>query len=1086
MRDPNKPVDGVDKSQQKAAASDIHGDLDTTLPHNPKSIGDVKEVIPGGRYTIISEIDRGGMGVVYRAIDSDVKRPLAVKVLLERGDAGGVPEERFLNEARITGQLQHPGIAPVHEIGRLDDGRPFFSMKLIVGRTLAVLLRERPSTASDLPRFLKVFEQIAQALAYAHSEGIIHRDLKPANVMIGAFGEVQVMDWGLARRMSEEEPTLSPADQPSSGTADETKVFWSTPTPAERLTCHGQVLGTPAYMPPEQARGHIESLDERSDVFGMGAILCSILTGRPPYELEESENPQRLAVRGDLSAALLRLENCGADVELIRLSQECLAAEADNRPANAGVVAKRVSAYLNSAQERLKQAAIDQAAAEARAIEQQKRIQMERSKRRITMGLAVAVLVLVIGGGAAVWWYQQAKIAADIRAEQAGKDIVSTLSRAVELRKDYRFDAAEVLLAQAQRRLSAISEPGRISDQVVQAKGDLNVVRRLDEIRLRKANAGFDYDFANGREGAYAQAFRDYGIDIFGDDPSKQLANRIAASAVSVSLIAGLDDWAHNDDRENLPRVFEIIRSADPDSFRDRIRDPAVWRNGEALLDLAESDELARQPPNVVHNLGMMLKATGHRSTAAILLTRAAMEHPADFWIRFVLAELLGELNRPLDSIGHYQAAVAIRPDNAAAYNNLGNQLKKANRLEEAEAALRRAIKADPRYSLAHFNLGKLLHETGKVTEAEAEWREAIDADPNSTLAHYNLGKLLFETNRLEEAEDSYLHVIKVDPKHAWAHAALGSLYTGAKRVKDAESAYNKAIQADPKYAAAHYNLGLLLQANDRATEAKSSYRAAIKADPNYAEAHCNLGGLLMRETDRFAEAVKLLTRGHELGSAREDWQYPSTQWVALAKRRLALDEKITAFQNDAQSPANSAESLELAMFALRRKHQPRIATQLYRTALSDPSISPELRFQHEYLAACAALLCAAGKVEKGADSPDVEEAAKLRKQALEWLTANLPSLQRQIETAEPKSRAAAIRHLRHWYADGDLAIVHSTAIEQLPEAERKGWRKLWADVAKVLKSASRSRNETPVNEIETSAATARTRNSAPPTIAPP
>jgi serine/threonine-protein kinase len=242
---------------------------------------------------------------------------LAVKVMLQ-GEPGGVQEERFLEEARITGQLQHPGVAPVHEIGRLADGRPLFAMKLIEGHTLAEFLRARPSPQADLPRFLKIFEQIAQTLAYAHSEGVIHRDLKPSNIMVGAFGEVQVMDWGLARRLrgsgarprgplsGGQDPTLAagvgsgrktpyPIEPALEGT---TQIFnppeeTCAATPPDhqppdggrspdRLTQAGQVMGTPAYMPPEQARGQIDALDERSDVFGLGAILCEILTGQPP------------------------------------------------------------------------------------------------------------------------------------------------------------------------------------------------------------------------------------------------------------------------------------------------------------------------------------------------------------------------------------------------------------------------------------------------------------------------------------------------------------------------------------------------------------------------------------------------------------------------------------------------------------------------------------------------------------------------------------------------------------------------------------------------------------------------------------
>src|SRR5262249_49638115 len=152
---------------------------------------------------------------------------------------------RFLDETRLTGRLQHPGIPPVHEQGTLDDGRPYFTMKLIRGRTLDTLLKERASPLDDLPRFVTIFGQVCQTVAYAHSQGVIHPDLKPHNIMVGAFGEVQVMDWGLAKVLA------------SDNVADADTV------PGEDDVSHtqaGQALGTPAYMPPEQARGEQETL----------------------------------------------------------------------------------------------------------------------------------------------------------------------------------------------------------------------------------------------------------------------------------------------------------------------------------------------------------------------------------------------------------------------------------------------------------------------------------------------------------------------------------------------------------------------------------------------------------------------------------------------------------------------------------------------------------------------------------------------------------------------------------------------------------------------------------------------------------
>jgi eukaryotic-like serine/threonine-protein kinase len=154
-------------------------------------------------FALLEEIGRGGMGVVYRARDEALGRDVAVKLLSDRYPADSPAARRFAHEARITGQLQHPGIPAVHQVGTLPDGRPFLAMKLIKGWTLADTLNQQTDPAADRGRLLAVFEAICQAVGYAHAHQVIHRDLKPANVMVGAFGEVQVMDWGLAKVLAE-------------------------------------------------------------------------------------------------------------------------------------------------------------------------------------------------------------------------------------------------------------------------------------------------------------------------------------------------------------------------------------------------------------------------------------------------------------------------------------------------------------------------------------------------------------------------------------------------------------------------------------------------------------------------------------------------------------------------------------------------------------------------------------------------------------------------------------------------------------------------------------------------------------------
>ncbi|MFO0957306.1 MAG: serine/threonine-protein kinase [Isosphaeraceae bacterium] len=293
----------------------------------------------GDRYQISGEIARGGMGAVLRGRDVDLGRDLAIKVLLEKYADRPDVARRFVEEAQIGGQLQHPGVVPIYDIGRFGD-RPFFTMKLVKGETLAAILSERADPSADRPRLLSIALQVSQALAYAHAKGVIHRDLKPANIMVGAFGEVQVMDWGLAKVLAEggvaDEERASRAHQASDDvtriqTARSTGSSGSFGTDTEA----GSILGTPAYMPPEQASGDIALLDRRADVFGLGAILCEVLTGKPPYVGRSSEEVRRKAANGDLKDALERLDACGADAELVALTRQCLAPEAIDRPRDA-------------------------------------------------------------------------------------------------------------------------------------------------------------------------------------------------------------------------------------------------------------------------------------------------------------------------------------------------------------------------------------------------------------------------------------------------------------------------------------------------------------------------------------------------------------------------------------------------------------------------------------------------------------------------------------------------------------------------------------------------------------------------------
>src|SRR5579871_261074 len=200
---------------------DVTRDFSSSDPSSPEygATPDSPSRLNVGRYQRLDEIARGGMGVIWRATDTTLGREVAVKVLHDKFAPDSGTARRFADEARITSQLQHPAIPPVHDYGKLHDDRPFLAMKLIKGCTLEDLLHQRPDPSFERGRFVAVFEQVCQAVAYAHAHNVIHRDLKPSNVMVGSFGEVQVMDWGLAKLLTGGRAAGADADDPGATTA---------------------------------------------------------------------------------------------------------------------------------------------------------------------------------------------------------------------------------------------------------------------------------------------------------------------------------------------------------------------------------------------------------------------------------------------------------------------------------------------------------------------------------------------------------------------------------------------------------------------------------------------------------------------------------------------------------------------------------------------------------------------------------------------------------------------------------------------------------------------------------------------------
>jgi serine/threonine protein kinase len=252
------------------------------------------------KYTFIKELARGGMGTVYLAEDRELNRLVAIKVL-NTPEVTDELRRRMIREAQIIARLEHPGIVPVHDVGTLPDGRVFYAMKFVRGSRLDEYAAQHPSLRDRLRKF----QAACDAVAFAHAHGVIHRDLKPQNIMIGSFGEVLVLDWGVAKIMR----------QPVSSEA-ETLMLPAAASNNNGDTSQGTVIGTRDYMSPEQARGEISQLDERADVYSLGAVLDFLLKDQAKlskaakaicFKARASAKEGRYSSASELSADIGRL-----------------------------------------------------------------------------------------------------------------------------------------------------------------------------------------------------------------------------------------------------------------------------------------------------------------------------------------------------------------------------------------------------------------------------------------------------------------------------------------------------------------------------------------------------------------------------------------------------------------------------------------------------------------------------------------------------------------------------------------------------------------------------------------------------------
>jgi Flp pilus assembly protein TadD len=905
-----------------------------TTPAEGGSAGETAADAPHvrGRYRLVRLHAKGGIGRVWLARDEDLGREVALKEL-RPGRAGAAALARFLDEARITGQLEHPGVVPVHEL--VPDpagGKPFYTMRFINGRTLADAVRayHRKRRAwqtgpLDLRELLTAFVAVCNAVAYAHARGVIHRDLKPSNVVLGDFGEVIVLDWGLAKVLGREEVG-----------GDNPPPVAAAPGDSRGDTVQGQVLGTPGYMPPEQAEGRLDLLEPRSDVYGLGAVLYEILTGQPPFAGGDTlQVLRRVATEPPVPPRKL-VPALPPALEAVCL--KALAKKPAGRYASARALAQEATQWL-----------ADEPVAAYREPVADRLRRWRRRHPTVTAVAALLALALAAGGV----WLKQEWDARAVEAARREAAVQADLDEAAARRRQEQWPEARAAVARAEGRLAGGVSAG-LAGRVRQAAAELDMVAALEDIRLRKAQVrGGGADFAVADE-AYARAFAGHGLPVLSLDP-KEAARRLARSAIQGRLVVALDDWADSVPEANADRkerLLAVVAAVDEDPWRRELRRRLARPERAALEELAGRPEAAAQPPDAVVLLARALRRTGGTEAAAGLLRRAQERHPGDFWLNH--------------SLGLY--LVSTRPP----------------RLEEAVGFLRAAVAARPQSSLAHGNLGYALSQLGRAAEAEAEYRKVAMLQPDNVLAHSNLGSALIKQDRLAEAE----------------------------------AVLRRAAALEPGNLLVLYNL---------------------------AEA--------VRKQGRYADALALYQAHAEAASRDPAFRGPWADARREAERLAALAEKLPDVLAGRARPADAGERAALARVCLEGPRRlPAAAARLYREAFAaEPALADDLGAQHRTNAACAAARAAGGQGEDAAGLGEPDRAG-WRRQALEWLRADLAAWARKADGGKPEDRAAAQKALQHWQGDADLAgLRDEAALAKLPEGERAACRQFWRDVAALL-----------------------------------
>ncbi|MBK8097919.1 MAG: tetratricopeptide repeat protein [Planctomycetes bacterium] len=855
----------------------------------------------------LKHVDHGGLGVVYSAMHDESGRRVAIKVPRPDKIMLRETEERFRQEAVLTARLDHPGIVAVLGQGCTGDGRPYYAMQLVEGRSLQDCIEEHfqdfPVGAKSVDQSLR-FRQlvgymvmVCNTVAYAHEQGVLHRDLKPANIRIGTFERVHVLDWGLAK-------SRDAGNQGDDGVTGPTPPGHTTP---------GRAMGTVSFASPEQAAGDTDAIDHRSDVYGLGATLYCILTGKPPFGEESHSKTKRRVLSGDFPRP--RSVNPSVDRALERICLVAMALRREDRYAAVAKLGDDLRRWL---------------ADELISVEKDNwlrwTVRWRRRNRAVARvidgGLVVATVAVI--ALATVWGEYSRKAETRQRVEALLRDGDAKLLA-------HQYDGARADYVAAQRLSSTETDLEELVQRVRGATDRLGVhwrgrefLRRAEEVEFQIMGSYWKLlpseetpdrraihypgerlgDLATGEAGA-RQALLDLGIGPV-QDPFSELAKaqvpapevaKVRRRAAEITFLAGI---AHERLGQAEPEPAQVVcrqqALADLDAakslgMRDRVVD---WFRAEILERSGAADEaktiretLNQRPYESI--LDFQFAAVEHarglrweESIEAYLVS--GVMQSKNYWTFYRTAKALERAGRPKHAEAVFRACLRLVPGDATSQNSLGSLLSDQKRYAEAVVELEAVIRHNPDYLMAYTNLmlahaelrdlnsvlavhqqllarpidkhteaiawenlGIVHERLGDNAMALANYDKAVVADPQSKSAKRNRAVALTKLRRYEDAEAELASAIALAPRDGELRYLLGNVFAENEQLARAVSEYTAALSLAPGFVAARHNRALMLSKLDRFEEAILDHRAVLQAEPAHATALPDIGSLYAR-----------------------------------------------------------------------------------------------------------------------------------------------------------------------------------------------------------------------------------------------